>query len=57
MNNTENAENFKMSKELVDYTDNIYYKNGIMDKIYYILIGLLIFEWEDLFKGLSVSKK
>lgn len=30
-----NAEKFKMSKELVDYTDNIYYKNGIMDKIYY----------------------
>jgi len=30
-----NAKDFKMSKELVDYTDNIYYKNGIMDKIYY----------------------
>tara|TARA_B100000902_G_scaffold397269_1_gene460505 strand:+ start:12239 stop:13006 length:768 start_codon:yes stop_codon:yes gene_type:complete len=30
-----NSEKFKMSKELVDYTDNIYYKNGIMDKIYY----------------------
>ena len=30
-----NSEKFKMSKDLVDYTDNIYYKNGIMDKIYY----------------------
>ena len=30
-----NGEDFTMSKELVDYTDNIYYKNGIMDKIYY----------------------
>lgn len=30
-----NDEAFTMSQELVDYTDNIYYKNGIMDKIYY----------------------
>lgn len=30
-----NGEDFTMSKELVDFTDNIYYKNGIMDKIYY----------------------
>lgn len=30
-----NGEEFTMSKELIDYTDNIYYKNGIMDKIYY----------------------
>jgi len=30
-----NDETFTMSHELVDYTDNIYYKNGIMDKIYY----------------------
>lgn len=30
-----NVDEFKMSKELIDYTDNIYYKNGIMDKIYY----------------------
>ena len=30
-----NSEEFTMSKELIDYTDNIYYKNGIMDKIYY----------------------
>ena len=30
-----NGEDFSMSKELVDYTDNIYYKNGIMDKLYY----------------------
>jgi len=30
-----NGEEFTISKELVDYTDNIYYKNGIMDKIYY----------------------
>lgn len=30
-----NGDEFTMSTELVDYTDNIYYKNGIMDKIYY----------------------
>ena len=30
-----NSEEITMSKELIDYTDNIYYKNGIMDKIYY----------------------
>ena len=30
-----NGEEFTISTELVDYTDNIYYKNGIMDKIYY----------------------
>tara|TARA_B100001093_G_C26684213_1_gene951839 strand:+ start:342 stop:1118 length:777 start_codon:yes stop_codon:yes gene_type:complete len=27
--------NYDVSKKLIDYTDNIYYKNGIMDKIYY----------------------
>ena len=32
---TLNSEKFKISKDLIDYTDNIYYKNGIMDKIYY----------------------
>lgn len=26
---------FKISKQLVEYTDNIYYKNSIMDKVYY----------------------
>lgn len=26
---------YDISKKLIDYTDNIYYKNGIMDKVYY----------------------
>ena len=27
--------NFNIGEKLIEYTDNIYYKNGIMDKIYY----------------------
>lgn len=26
---------FKIGNKLIEYTDNIYYKNGIMDKVYY----------------------
>lgn len=31
----DNYKILKIGNKLIDYTDNIYYKNGIMDKIYY----------------------
>lgn len=32
---TFNWKPFKLSENLIEYTDNIYYKNGIIDKLYY----------------------